>query len=96
MNEMWAEMSDQSRDEYKDFFVAYHDSVAKSGFTGKRIKPVTVLPRSVMAGLEKALLTKVSFLVGHALSTCLACNRLPIWPQVQTNERMTDRGAWLN
>ena len=59
MNEMWSEMTDQARDEYKDYFIRYHNSVAKTGITGKRIKPATVLPQNVVSGFEKAILTKV-------------------------------------
>ena len=61
MNEMWAEMSDKQREEYKDYFIAYHNGVAKTGITGKRIKPLTVLPKSVISGFQKALLTQVLF-----------------------------------
>ena len=65
MNEMWAEMSDLQREEYKAYFITYHSGVSKSGVTGKRIKPVTVLPDSVIAGFEQAILTRVrlSYLV---------------------------------
>lgn len=59
MNEMWSEMTDLAREEYKDYFIRYHNSVAKTGITGKRIKPATVLPQSVVSGFEKAILTKV-------------------------------------
>ena len=59
MNEMWAEMSDKQREEYKDYFIAYHNGVAKTGITGKRIKPLTVLPKNVISGFQKALLTQV-------------------------------------
>ena len=59
MNEMWSEMSENCREEYRDYFIAYHNGVAKTGITGKRIKPVTVLPRNVIKGFEKALLVKV-------------------------------------
>merc|ERR1712012_1118772 len=59
MNEMWAEMSEEAREEYKEFFIAYHDSIARSGFTGYRRKPISVLPPSVMEGFQTALLTKV-------------------------------------
>jgi len=59
MNEMWSEMSESCREEYRDYFIAYHNGVAKTGITGKRIKPVTVLPRNVIKGFEKALLVKV-------------------------------------
>ena len=60
MNEMWSEMTDVAREEYKDYFIRYHNSVAKTGITGKRIKPATVLPQSVVSGFEKAILTKVN------------------------------------
>ena len=30
MNLMWSEMTDASREEYKQFFLAYHDTVARS------------------------------------------------------------------
>ena len=63
MNEMWAEMSDKQREEYKDYFIAYHNGVAKTGITGKRIKPLTVLPKNVISGFQKALLTQVMTLV---------------------------------
>ena len=59
MNEMWSEMSDGQREEYKEYFIAYHNGVAKTGITGKRIKPLTVLPKNVINGFEKAMLTKV-------------------------------------
>lgn len=59
MNEMWAEMSEYAREEYKDYFIRYHNGVARTGITGKRLKPVTVLPPNVIQGFEKALLTKV-------------------------------------
>ena len=59
MNEMWSEMSESCREEYRDYFIAYHNGVAKTGITGKRIKPVTVLPRNVIKGFENALLVKV-------------------------------------
>jgi len=58
MNEMWSEMNEYQREEYKDYFVTYHNGVAKSGVTGKRIKPTTVLPESIIRGFEKALLTR--------------------------------------
>jgi len=58
MNEMWGEMSDLNREEYKKYFIAYHDSIAKSGFTGQVRKPLSVLPQSVLHGFEAALLTK--------------------------------------
>jgi len=59
MNEMWSEMSDGQREEYKEYFIAYHNGVAKTGITGKRIKPLTVLPKNVINGFDKAMLTKV-------------------------------------
>ena len=59
MNEMWSEMSEQAREEYKDYFIRYHNDVARTGVTGKRLKPLAVLPESVITGFEKALLTKV-------------------------------------
>ena len=62
MNEMWAEMSEVAREEYKDYFIRYHNGVARTGITGKRLKPVTVLPQNVILGFEKALLTKVRIL----------------------------------
>ena len=48
MNAMWSEMSVGAREEYKEYFIRYHNTVAKTGFTGKRVKPVTVLPSSVV------------------------------------------------
>ena len=63
MNEMWSEMSEICREEYRDYFIAYHNGVAKTGITGKRIKPVTVLPRNVIKGFEKALLVKVNEII---------------------------------
>ena len=59
MNHMWAEMTDKNREDYKQYFMAYHDAVAKSGFTGHRIKPPSLLPESVLRGFELALLAKV-------------------------------------
>eukprot|EP00092_Neocalanus_flemingeri_P021658 GFUD01023493.1.p1 GENE.GFUD01023493.1~~GFUD01023493.1.p1 ORF type:complete len:356 (+),score=119.13 GFUD01023493.1:51-1118(+) len=59
MNQMWGDMTDDNREEYKQFFLAYHDTVAKSGFTGHRIKPLSVLPSSLISGFELALLAKV-------------------------------------
>lgn len=58
MNEMWSEMSDGQREEYKEYFIAYHNGVAKTGITGKRIKPLSVLPSNVIKSFEKAMLTK--------------------------------------
>lgn len=61
MNEMWNEMSELQREEYKDYFITYHNGVARSGLTGKgTIKPTTVLPRGVFQGFEKAILATVS------------------------------------
>ena len=31
MNEMWSEMNEFQREEYKDYFVTYHSGVAKTG-----------------------------------------------------------------
>jgi len=59
MNMMWGDMTDENREEYKQFFLAYHNTVARSGFTGHRIKPLSALPSIVLAGFEKALLAKV-------------------------------------
>ena len=59
MNEMWSEMSHFQREEYKEYFIAYHNGVAKTGVTGKRIKPLSVLPKNVIKGFEKAMLTQV-------------------------------------
>ena len=56
---MWSEMTDHAREEYKDYFIRYHNSVAKTGITGKRINPATVLPENVVSVFEKAILTKV-------------------------------------
>ena len=33
MNEMWSEMNEFQREEYKDYFVTYHSGVAKTGVT---------------------------------------------------------------
>ena len=77
MNEMWSEMSENCREEYRDYFIAYHNGVAKTGITGKRIKPVTVLPRNVIKGFEKALLVKViknCTRVLHLYFYCLLCS----------------------
>jgi len=59
MNQMWGEMSEECRQEYQQFFVAYHNNVAKSGFTGQRKKPLSVLPGSLIRGFERAMLTVV-------------------------------------
>lgn len=59
MNLMWGEMGEKSREEYKQFFLAYHDRVARSGFTGHRVKPLYSLPCSLLRGFEEALLAKV-------------------------------------
>ena len=65
MNEMWAEMDEFQREEYKDYFITYHNGVAKTGVTGKRIKPVTILPDNFIKGFEKAIMTKVSLKKKH-------------------------------
>ena len=57
---MWSEMSEFQREEYKDYFISYHNGVAKTGVTGKLIKPLTVLPDCVVAGFDKAIMTRVS------------------------------------
>ena len=31
MNQMWGEMSERCREEYKQFFLSYHDRVARWG-----------------------------------------------------------------
>ena len=59
MNLMWSEMTDAAREEYKAFFLAYHDTVAASGFTGRRIKPLSVLPPALLRGFETVVLAKV-------------------------------------
>ena len=56
---MWAEMTEHARDEYKDYFIRYHNEVARTGITGKRLKPLTALPKNVITGFENAILTKV-------------------------------------
>ena len=76
MNLMWSEMTDASREEYKQFFLAYHDTVARSGFTGHRIKPLSVLPQSLLRGFELAVLSKV------------AQNNYRIMPTVASNIKM--------
>ena len=59
MNHMWGDMTDDNREEYKQFFVHYHDTVARSGFTGQRNKPISALPLSFISGFEHALLAKM-------------------------------------
>ena len=59
MNAMWGEMSEHCREEYKQFFLAYHNRVSQSGFTGRRQKPLSVLPPNLLRGFEEALLAKV-------------------------------------
>ncbi len=67
MNEMWSEMSDFQREEYKDYFLSYHNGVAKTGVTGRRgggagggaHKPHQVLPAEIMSGFDRAVMTKV-------------------------------------
>jgi len=59
MNQMWGEMTDINRQEYKQFFLAYHDSVSRSGFTGERRKPLTVLPARLTRAFELAVLAKL-------------------------------------
>ena len=69
---MWAEMSDKQREEYKDYFIAYHNGVAKTGITGKRIKPLTVLPKNVISGFQKALLTQVRTVITVVQETTIS------------------------
>ena len=86
MNLMWSEMTDAAREEYKAFFLAYHDTVsetepvqyitpvlfqvAASGFTGRRIKPLSVLPPALLRGFETAVLAKVApVLIRHIFVT---------------------------
>jgi len=57
MNVMWGEMSEENRRQYQDYFVAYHDTVAKLGITGQRRKPLPSLPKSLLVGFEKAILS---------------------------------------
>lgn len=59
MNEMWSEMTELAREEYKEYFIRYHNDVARTGITGKRLKPLAVLPESVIKGFDRAILTKV-------------------------------------
>jgi len=59
MNAMWGEMSERSREEYRSYFLAYHDKVGRSGFTGRRVKPLALLPPALMEGFQEALLAKV-------------------------------------
>ena len=59
MNAMWGEMSERCREEYKQFFLAYHNRVSQSGFTGRRLKLLSVLPPNLLRGFEEALLAKV-------------------------------------
>ena len=76
MNLMWSEMTDTSREEYKQFFLAYHDTVAKSGFTGRRIKPLSVLPPSLLRSFELAVLSKVPQVNYRIMPTVLSSVRL--------------------
>jgi hypothetical protein len=61
MNEMWSEMSEYQREEYKDYFITYHNGVSKTGVTGRRIKPISYIPENIIRGFEKAIMTKVKF-----------------------------------
>jgi len=77
MNLMWGEMSEHTRQEYKHFFLAYHDKVARQGFTGRRVKPLSVLPNSLLRAFDEALMAKVpntSYLVMPTLRS-----RLKLW-----------------
>ena len=60
MNEMWSEMNDFQREEYKDYFISYHNKVAKTGvMANRRLKPINYLPDNVIKGFEKAIMIKV-------------------------------------
>jgi len=94
MNHMWGEMSDQNREEYKDYFVAYHDSISKSGFTGYRRKPISVLPTSFMSGFQRALLDKVpekSYLLMPTLISRIKMNFLNIIPSTWAQRIIASR-----
>jgi hypothetical protein len=51
MNQMWADMTDLSREEYRQYFIAYHDSVS-------RYLPKLRQGRSSMFSVAKAILLK--------------------------------------
>lgn len=77
INFMWAEMSEEYRQEYKKCFLAYHDNVSRSGVTGRRAKPLSNLPMALLSAFEDALLAKVpntSYLVMPTFSC-----RLKVW-----------------
>ena len=57
MNLMWGEMPEESRRQYQDYFITYHDTVARLGITGQRRKPLPSLPQSLIRGFERAILT---------------------------------------
>ena len=80
---MRSELSERSRQEYRQFFVAYHDRVAQSGFTGRRVKPLSVLPASLLRGFEEALLARVpsaGYLLMPTLRTRLKMGALGLLP----------------
>ena len=60
MNEMWSEMSEFQREEYKDYFITYHNGVSKGGLARRPQKPLTALPEKFIRGFEKAIRTKVT------------------------------------
>ena len=81
---MWSEMSDVQREEYKEYFIAYHNGVAKTGITGKRIKPVSVLPPTILKSFEKAMLTQIpddQYLLLPTLPSQLKMTFLSFLPQ---------------
>jgi len=84
MNAMWGEMSEQARAEYKQFFLAYHARVSQSGFTGRRLKPLSVLPASLLRGFEEALLATVpepSYLLMPTITTKLRMAIMGVLPR---------------
>lgn len=84
MNAMWGEMSEEARAEYKQFFLAYHARVSQSGFTGRRLKPLSVLPASLLRGFEEALLATVpepSYLLMPTMATRLRMAIMGVLPR---------------
>jgi len=97
MNRMWADMTEEGREEYKQYFVAYHDNVARSGFTGYRLKPVSALPPFFIRGFQEALLTKMPDKTYLFMPTwrsrmkILALSFLPVkWSQQLLSKRYND------
>ena len=85
MNAMWGEMSERCREEYKQFFLAYHNRVSQSGFTGRRQKPLSVLPPNLLRGFEEALLAKVpdsSYLLMPNMRQQLKMSLIGMMPKV--------------